>query len=358
MFQNFLCKFSRYWIIAAVLMFSLLSFYTSEPSFGAAITPTPDVHTVPEPESIMTPTNTPFPTPTPIDLDSDSGGGATGGGAPPATRQPDNNDDAETTGGGAGGSTADGADATTPDTAPEDSSAATGLTGAVAVTTLNLRKEPSGDAHIIDTLFSGERVEIRGRDSGNGWWYICCGAGAQRPGWVSAQYITPDFDQSQALTLLPVLATTDAPSLASSGTAAMAADESLQLIMRPVPAFAWQGQTVVLHLALHNRGNAKLTNVSLRDDLPPQLHYVAATISGEGAIAESGTVADGSILTLNWPEVQASAQVTATLTVRIDPAVPNGALIDNLAAVKSDQGVEALAGITLAMPPTLLPHFR
>ena len=61
---------------------------------------------------------------------------------------------------------------------------------------------------------------------------------------------------------------------------------------------------------------------------------------------------------IDWPVVPANGQVTATVTVQVATNVADGALIDNLAVVKTSLGSEALAGITLAMPPVALPQFR
>lgn len=75
----------QYWLVLVVVALSLLSAYTSTPTYGApAVTATPDVQTVPKPVILDTPTNTPFPTPTPSgDTDTPSGG------APIATHAPE-----------------------------------------------------------------------------------------------------------------------------------------------------------------------------------------------------------------------------------------------------------------------------
>lgn len=394
--DQFLKKVVRqYWLALFVMAVGLLSLYTSSPIYGApAATPTPDVQTVPKPIIIDTPTNTPFPTPTPDgDTDTPSGGG------PVATRPPsnnqgndnNNNDDNDNNnnqnnqpntpvptkpaaGGGA---------ATTPvaNSAPgngtQNTGATAGLTGVVNVVTLNLRKGPSTSEHIIDTLFMNDQVAVSGRDRAGAWWYVCCGAGSNRAGWVSAQFITPNFANAEAATLLPVVGNSPAPVATQSGkatpqatgtpqaadtptavTAESAATTPLVMTMRAQPAFAWQGQPIQLQLALRNNGNQALTTLHLRNDLPPELAFVDATISNGGAYSYKGDANSGPLLAIDWPALPAGAQVTAILTLRIRDDTPTGALIDNLAAVTSAEGVEALAGLTLAMPPTGLPQFR
>lgn len=373
----------QYWLAIFVIAVGLLSVYTSSPIYGApATTPTPDVQTVPKPIIVDTPTNTPFPTPTPSN-DTD----APGGGGPVATRAPsndhgsaddhqhDNNDDNTNQGSnqpGSGNPTA----STPPPGAGRPTTGA--LTGIVNVVTLNVRKGPSTDDHIVDTLFMNDRVEVRGRDSAGAWWYVCCGAGSQRAGWVSTQFITPDFADSAANTLLPVLVNRPAPAATKSDKAtppapgapqatgtpgvAGAPDEGtttpLLMTMRAQPAFAWQGQRIQLQLTLHNRGALALTALHLRNDLPPELALIEATVSDGGAYRYTGAAERGPLLTIDWPSLPAAAQVTATLTLQIRADTPVGALIDNLAAVTSAENVEALAGLTLAMPPTGLPQFR
>lgn len=395
MVQFMFKQLRQYWLVLVIALLGGLSAYTSTSSYGAPLaTPTPDVQTVPKPELLFTPTNTPFPTPTP---DSNDAGPV--GGGPVATRQPGNDDNAEAETGNNTGDTGNNGNSNNdssnaPGSAAPGSSApgsattgsttgdttGTGLTGVVNAVTLNVRKGPSATDHIVDTLFMHDQVTVLGRDGTGGWWYVCCGSGAQRPGWVSVRFITPNFAAEQATDLLPLMATNAAPATTETpttgsttdtatgtdtgtgtgtGTAADAAQGSPILVeMRPVPAFALPGQTVQLQITIHNRGATALTNVRLRDDLPDELAFVAATVSGQGVYRYSGAMERGPLLTIEWLTVPANTTATATITVQIDAATPNGALIDNLAAVTATGSDEALAGITLAMPPTRLPQFR
>lgn len=331
--------FTRYWIAVAVITFALLSVYTSNPTFGQAATPTPDVNTVPKPEEIVTPTNTPFPSPTPADDNEIPSGGGAPSVDPTATRAPDTDsaDDSE-------------------DSNPLPPG--TAITGTVATVTLDVRRAPNPGANIVDTLFQGDSVEILGRDHGGSWWYICCGAGAGRAGWVSAQSIT--LANADAAAAIPVTANSSAPSVINSDmlTSTTALTLPLVLEMRPSPAFVWQGQTVQLHFVIHNQSDQTLTNVSLRDDLPSTLQYQTTTAGNQGEVVTDGAVAEGEIFSISWPEINAGERLTATVTLQVATNVSNGALIDNLAVVSTDEGAEALAGITFAMPPMRPPLFR
>lgn len=351
---------ARYWIAVAVLLFALLSAYTSNPIYGQA-EPTPDINTVPPLELLQTPTNTPFPTPTPIVEEEQPGDTALDPTATPffneptATPQTNNDNSSGGSGGNSGGSNS-GNTSNPTEAAPTtgDSRLANGLTGIVNPVTLNVRKGPSEADAIIDTLFRNEQVTILARDSANTWWYICCGTGSGREGWVSAELITPNFDRNEAENLLPVTATTRAQ-MATGGDANTAA---VVLEMRPSPAFVWQGQTVQLQFVVRNTSDQPLTNVRLRNDLPPTLAYLNAEVGQQGTIQESGQAKDGLIYTILWPALAANESLTATVTLQLEDDIPNGALVDNLAAVDTAEGVNALAGITLAMPPLRLPQFR
>ena len=401
--NQFLMKFLRhYWLALFVVAVGLLSAYTSSPIYGApAMTPTPDVQTVPKPVILNTPTNTPFPTPTPSnDPNAPSGGG------PVATRAPGNNqgdngnnnqndDDNNNNNDNQPSNQPGNANPTPTSAAPGNVPAAnptantapgtgtqitgttSGLTGVVNVVTLNMRKGPSTSDHIVDTLFKHDQVFVSGRDRAGAWWYVCCGAGSQRTGWVSAQLITPNFTAAQAAAL-PVLVNSPLPvatktALAtpqttatvqatgtpeSAGAPTEAAAASLLMTMRAQPAFAWQGQRIQLQLVLRNSSSQALTDLHLRNDLPPELAFVAATVSDGGDYRYTGAAESGPLLTIDWPALPTDAQVTATITLQIRADTPIGAVIDNLAAVTSAEGAEALAGLTLAMPPTGLPQFR
>ncbi len=370
---------ARYWIAVAVLLFALLSAYTSNPIYGQTAPPTPDINTVPPIELLQTPTNTPFPTPTPVVEDEQPGGNELDPTATPFFNEPtatpqannDNSGGGSSSGGsggsgsgsgGSGGSSSGSGSSDSGNTGNPTESAPTtgdisqlsGLTGIVNPVTLNIRKGPSTEDSIIDTLFRNEPVTILARDSANMWWYVCCGTGAGREGWVSAELITPNFDRNEAESLLPVTATTRAQTAAGSDATAAA----VVLEMRPSPAFAWQGQTVQLQFVVSNTSDQPLTNIRLRNDLPPTLAYLTADIGQQGTVQESGEAKDGLIYTILWPALAARESLTATVTLQLEDDIPNGALVDNLAVVDTAEGTNALAGITFAMPPLRLPQFR
>lgn len=393
MLQSSLNLVKKSWILILVLLLGVLSAYTNHPIYGApAATPTPDVQTVPKPELLATPTNTPFPTPTPNSEDSSSGSSG-----PVVPTQPDDNNDnndpddndgnennnntnnnSNTPGANATSGATSGPGAST--TAGATQADTPGLNGVINVVTLNLRRGPGTTAHIIDTLFMNDQITILGRDSGGKWLYICCGSRAKLTGWVSAQFVTPKFPAGQTMDALPLVGasvvnspTITSPTITSTAgtttTAQLAATQQnlatgdttatpILLEMRPMPAFAWQGQTLALSFVVHNNSDQPIANVRLLDDLPEELAFVEATIGAQGTISHTGTAQNGPLLAIHWPELGANERITATVTVRIESDTPDGAMIDNLAVINTEQGNKALAGITISMPPTLLPQFR
>ena len=353
-----------YWILLLVLGFGLLSLYTSHPIYGAPVAQsTPDVNTVPKPAATPTPENTPFPTPTRVD----DNGGDNGGGSPGDEDQNnDNNDNSDSGNRGSDSASGGGGGTAVVDLGNEESStqqgadATNGITGLVTAVTLNLRKDPSATARVVDTLFLNDPVAILGRNQSGNWLYVCCGTRTQLAGWVSKQFVSTNLSSDQEMARIPLFesAVSVATSESSTNTGNKAAADSLVLEMRSLPAAIWQGQTIDIQLVVRNRGNQALTRIQLRYDLPTELAVVKTVTSGEGKVNISGARQGGPIVTMDWPTVPANGQLTATVTVQIATTVADGALIDNLAVVNTSQGIEALAGITLAMPPTALPQFR
>ena len=393
----------HYWILSTVALFALLMIYTSSPIFGQSPNPTPDIQTVPEPAIAPTATNTPFPTATPVEIEIPQVPDIT---ATP-TRQHDKNQDntgdagsdtggnggddnsnagGDTSGDSSGGGAAGGGNAQTGNSSVNDTQTFTQTNGAptgkVLVAVLNMRKSPGTGSAIVDTLFRNDIVQIQARSADGGWWLVCCGADTKGAGWVSAKLIRPNFNLAQANTLLPVMgnssaapATTKAPSATNSTLTATAPmttsavvttsslltsskDVTLAFQMRPSPAFVWQGQLVNLQFVIANRSQTPAVNVRLRDDLPASLQYSAAVISHNGQFQQQAKAAGSSIISLAWPQVAAGSEVTATVTLRVASNLPNGSLIDNLAVVAADNAGDVPAGVTLAMPPTVLPLFK
>jgi uncharacterized repeat protein (TIGR01451 family) len=77
------------------------------------------------------------------------------------------------------------------------------LTGVISAATLNVRQGPGATFPVIGRLTSGALVTVLARNTDNTWLNICCLPGSQTQGWVSAQFVTPNYTADQ-LAGLPI----------------------------------------------------------------------------------------------------------------------------------------------------------
>jgi uncharacterized protein YraI len=228
--------------------------------------------------------------------------------------------------------------------------------GTVAGVNLNVRSGPSTDEAVLGKLRGSDTVAVLGRSENGDWLYICCVGSPATNGWVSSQFITPTF----AAGTLPVVDAAGATvaaagaGVASDAAASDALTGGLDVAVAQQPPFAVQGREIALVYTVSNTGAEELTDVVLTSDLPGPLTLVNATAGAEGAVAQT---AGEPTVTVTWPSVPAGESVTATLRVRVAADVPNGTTFANLAAVTAANGETAGNGITIGMPPALLPEF-
>ena len=120
------------------------------------------------------------------------------------------------------------------------------------------------------------------------------------------------------------------------------------------PPFAVQGREIALIYTVRNDSAEDLADVVLSSELPGPLTLVAATAGAGGEVAQS---ADSPLVTVTWATVPAGGSATATVRVRVADDVPNGTTFANLASVTAGNGETTSSGITIGMPPSLLPEF-
>lgn len=345
---------ARHWILGAAGLLILLNLYTFTPTYAQNSTPTPNIQTVPQITITPTTANTPVPTATPDSED------ATATPLPPtqvneeptATPQPSSNNNGNNNNNGGSAPAASLPAAGSGSTAPQSQSGIT-LTAAVNVTTLNMRRGPSMNESVIDTLFKKDVVEVLARTQDGKWWLICCGNRTKAAGWVDAQTLQPNFDRARANELIPL-----AVELTTFSTISSTTTSGLQFNIQMEPAYVWQGQTLQMKLTVTNLGTNTARNVRIRDQLPKSLRYVRATADAKALVQQQAASDGGKIITSKWPTLAAGKQVTLTLTLQIEGNLPAGALIDNL-AVASAEGIQAVtSGITFAMPPLTPPVFH
>lgn len=326
----------RYWI-GSLLALLLALFWMR----GSLLYAAPLHQTVPPP----TPTQEPAPVPT-------------------ATSVPDNNDDDDN-------NNEQPAPTWTPTTPAQPQpqpqpTVGSGLTGVVTVQRLNVRQGPGTNFGVIGTVAAGESVTVLSRNEVGDWWHICCTTGTTQDGWVAVQFIQPNFDLGQASTLIPLdeaipppaeptATPTIVPGFVPTTTTV---GPVLQLQLQQAPPYAWQGQILTLIYQIDNRSDIAATTVELRNELPLELTVVGAPTLAVGTVMTETTDIGRTVIVVRWPEVQAGASVTAAVQVQVAESIADGAVIDNLAVVAADGAQSVTSGISIGMPPTILPDFR
>lgn len=238
--------------------------------------------------------------------------------------------------------------------------------GVVAGVNLNVRQGPGTDNDVAGKLRANDTVSVLGRNATGDWLYICCIGDPPANGWVSAQFITPAFaagDLPEVAAAAPVAPAPAATPTSEAGTTTQATGDTataadapaaaggLSVSIAQQPPFAVQGREVALVYTVRNDGSADLVDVVLSSDLPGPLTLVGATAAGATVSQQ-----DPAAVQITWPSLAAGESATATVRVRVAGDVPDGATFANLATVTAgDESV--VNGITIGMPPALLPEF-
>lgn len=105
------------------------------------------------------------------------------------------------------------------ETAPAPGATASTLTGVINATTLNVRQGPGSAFPVVGRLPNGTVVTVAARNADNTWLNICCLPDGETRGWVSAQFVTPNYSTVE-LAALPVDDGATRPADAPRGTVA------------------------------------------------------------------------------------------------------------------------------------------
>jgi uncharacterized repeat protein (TIGR01451 family) len=355
--------FRRHWLVALVVAGFAGVLWMGAPAWAAPVT-RPLNQTVPRP----TPSTggEPVATATPLPDDGDGGDGSAGGSG-------------ESGSGGANqGSTPaqvdpnapnitfpQGQDPDAPAAAPggSPSAPATQLTAQVTVNNLNLREGPGTDFNALGNLSSDVEVTVLARNEDGTWWYICCLAGTETTGWVSAQLLTPNFDRAAANELIPLFGSEPTPVPATEAAVepeaqVAQAEEPLAVDFRIDPFFVWQGITATLSITVNNPNTIDATRVELSDELPEALTLLRAEADAGGTVESRATEAGNTLLIFRWESVPADTAVNASIVVHIADDLPDGAVIDNLVAARASNMTYSADVITIGMPPVVPPDFQ
>ncbi len=132
----------------------------------------------------------------------------------------------------------------------------------------------------------------------------------------------------------------------------------LILAQELLPPLVWQGKPATILFMVTNPGDVAATDVLLRDALPEELTIVGVADPGGGEVRLGTDPHTGDpVLEVRWASLPPGAQVTVQLLVEVKPDVPNGAVIDNLAVVSATNAESSTAGLSIGMPPKILPDF-
>ena len=233
--------------------------------------------------------------------------------------------------------------------------------GTVAGVNLNVRSGPGTDSPVIAKLRANDVVSVVGRNAAGDWLYICCVGSPAGNGWVSAQFVTPSFAADEleevaggaaAVPAATPAATDGTADSTGTGAAGEAAGTSgLSVTISQQPPFAVQGREIALIYTVRNDTTSDLADVMLRSELPGPLTLVGASAAGGQVTSQ-----DAPVVEITFPVLAAGQSATATVRVRVADDVPNGTTFANFATVTG--GAEtASTGITIGMPPSLLPEF-
>jgi uncharacterized repeat protein (TIGR01451 family) len=156
-----------------------------------------------------------------------------------------------------------------------------------------------------------------------------------------------------APTNTPVPGTTPAaqaaPAIAVTPTFAL----SLQM---SAPTMGLPGDTVEIRYIVTNPSRSVANNVAVRNLLPEQLILISVeSNTGDSLLENEGE--DRTVVILEWESLAAGQSVEATLFATIAPDLTPGTVIDNLAVAFADNAAGNTAGVSIGLPPALLPFF-
>ena len=140
-----------------------------------------------------------------------------------------------------------------------------------------------------------------------------------------------------------------APAIAVTPTFAL----SLQM---SAPTMGLPGDTVEIRYTVTNPSRTVANNVTIRNLVPEQLILISVeSDTGDSFVKNEGE--DRTVVILEWESLAAGQSVEATLFATIVSDLAPGSVIDNLAVAFADNTAGNTAGVSIGLPPALLPFF-
>jgi uncharacterized repeat protein (TIGR01451 family) len=119
---------------------------------------------------------------------------------------------------------------------------------------------------------------------------------------------------------------------------------------------ALAGEPVEIRYTVTNPSRTVANNVRLRNLLPEQLAFVSAD-SRTGALLVESEGENRTVFIVQWESLAPGQSVQVILSTRIASELPAGAVIDNLAVAFADNAAGYTAGVSIGLPPAILPFF-
>ncbi|HHW89119.1 MAG TPA: SH3 domain-containing protein [Chloroflexi bacterium] len=236
------------------------------------------------------------------------------------------------------------------ETAPASGAATSPLTGVINATTLNVRQGPGAAFPVVGRLPNGTVVTVVARNVDNTWLNICCLPDGQTQGWVSAQFVTPNYTVAE----LEALPLGDGATLIADITPT-ASDVVAPVVTLPAGALRGVVAAVSLNVRAAPSTNAavlgKLSNgasVALIGRNAASDWWLACCVPGG---AENGWVSAQFITT------DADAAMLAALPVTTGRDTPIAAIPAASATATPVAASDALSPTVLALTAALEPEF-
>ena len=119
-----------------------------------------------------------------------------------------------------------------------------------------------------------------------------------------------------------------------------------------------QGEQVELLFAVSNPADATARNVRIRNLLPASLILISAEADGHGEAVLETESSGGTVVLFSWASLAPGEQRQGRILAEIAPEVRNGVVIDNLAVAFADNASGSTTGVSIGLPPAILPFFN
>ncbi|MEZ4835235.1 MAG: hypothetical protein R2873_25145 [Caldilineaceae bacterium] len=124
------------------------------------------------------------------------------------------------------------------------------------------------------------------------------------------------------------------------------------------PRGALPGQEVEILFTVTNPSAETANNVRVRNQLPASLILISTEVDEDGTASLETEEGGATVVLFAWDMLGPNASAEATLTVIVDPSAAAGTVIDNLAVAFADNGAPYTAGVSIGLPPAILPGFN